>query len=133
MTLTSVLVIDDDEGDRYLARHAFKKYDRSINVIEAYDGFEALKMLDTIEVDAIVLDINMPVMNGYEFLVEYKVKYPIRQIPIFTMLTSSQNDIDREKAGKFDVVKDFLTKPLDTDKIKRIEAEVLASRGVNGT
>ena len=65
-----VLVVDDSDADQFLSKLMIRRFDPSIQVLQAYDGREALAVLDAMEEppDAVFLDINMPVMNGHEFL-----------------------------------------------------------------
>jgi len=64
----------------------------------------------------IFLDINMPVMNGWEFLNHYQEKFPDRKDEI-VILSSSIDFQDRQKALSFNIVSGFLEKPLSLDKI----------------
>ncbi|MDO7742963.1 MAG: response regulator, partial [Pedobacter sp.] len=69
--------------------------------------------------DLIFLDINMPIMTGWEFLVEYEKLSINKMIPVY-MLSSSifQNDID--KAKTFPNVKDFMSKPMSNNQLINI-------------
>ena len=66
--------------------------------------------------DAILLDLNMPVMDGWQFLDEF-ISLPItKEIHIFIM-TSSIDPADIEMAGKYKVVKEYIMKPITTQKL----------------
>ena len=77
----------------------------------AKDALEYFKDNNHITPDYIFLDINMPGMDGWEFLKEY-TKLDIEKTPTVIMLTTSLMKSDREKADDFDVVKGFMNKPL---------------------
>jgi CheY-like chemotaxis protein len=66
--------------------------------------------------DAILLDLNMPVMDGWQFLDEF-IHLPIKkEISIFIM-TSSIDPVDIEMAKKYDVIKDYIMKPITANKL----------------
>ena len=73
MKLSRAMVIDDSEADQLIAEIALQMYDPNIEIIKAYDGLEALEILKDIDEqpEIIFLDINMPRMNGHEFLKVY--------------------------------------------------------------
>jgi CheY-like chemotaxis protein len=90
----------------------------------AHSGIEALTYLKTennIPPDLIFLDINMPRMNGWEFLAEYRKlheKQKARVVVIF--LTTSANPDDMRKAKEIEVVSGFETKPLSRESLTEI-------------
>jgi CheY-like chemotaxis protein len=65
--------------------------------------------------DVILLDINMPVMNGWEFLMQLSKTVDLSSVPPIYIMTSSIDEADRNKAKQFLIVKDFLTKPFTVD------------------
>jgi CheY-like chemotaxis protein len=71
--------------------------------------------------DYILLDINMPIMNGWEFLDEYKRLNldPLGKSKIF-IISSSVFSNDINKARSYPLVKDFISKPLNVEKIKEL-------------
>lgn len=80
--------------------------------------------------NVLLLDINMPVMDGWEFLEEFeklpdKVKNGCRVV----MLTSSIDRDDYEKSKLFPSVKDFVSKPLTRDKVRELLGNLTASEG----
>jgi DNA-binding response OmpR family regulator len=107
-----VLIIDDDTEDRELFLEALREVDGNIKGISAQDGREALRLLENelvILPDFIFLDINMPMMNGKECLVNLKKHLKLKTIPIVMYSTTSDtNEIkDFYKLGAYD----FLIKP----------------------
>jgi len=120
--IRNILMIEDSAGDRLLAEMTIKNAALDINMSFACDGQEGLEVISQLDEmpELILLDINMPRMNGYEFLEEY-TKNHNSVPPIIAMLTSSSQKADREKAGQFACVKDYLVKPLTAEKLKKLE------------
>lgn len=123
----SVLVVEDSEPDQFLCKVMLERFDPDINVMQAYDGQEALDFLAGAgerQPDLIFLDINMPGMDGYEFLEKYCGKksdvIPVDKRADIVMLTSSSFAGDRERSLSYDCVKDYLMKPFTVDKIKSV-------------
>src|ERR1700742_4342006 len=86
------LLIDDDTDDRELFSEALATVDPVIVCDQATDGAEALDRLikrEISEPDIIFLDINMPVMNGWQFLTKLKSVEKYRHIPVIVYSTSS--------------------------------------------
>ena len=122
--LNSFLVIDDEEADQVIAEYVIRQYNPDATIHKCYDGIEGLACLDNLEAkpDIILLDINMPRMNGHEFLTAYSQRAD--RAPTVVMLTSSSHDRDREQAMKFDSVIEYLDKPLEVDHCQSLAAKV---------
>lgn len=120
MEITKIMIIDDSEADQFMAVEAIEEFDENIEILQAYDGQEALTALETLDSqpDLIFLDINMPLMNGHEFLAEYTGKK--HHNAVIVMLTSSMQEKDKERAISFACVKNYVEKPLVLDNIKDI-------------
>src|SRR3954471_12272647 len=90
-----IIFADDDADDLELITGFFKQYNRNINVLEFKDGKEVLKFLDDFALNAtpllIVLDINMPRLNGKETLVAIRKHPKYQYIPVVVYSTSSDN------------------------------------------
>lgn len=112
MDISSIMIIDDSESDQFLARIVIEEFDPTIIIHQAYDGQEGLEKLDEMEEQPaiILLDINMPRMNGFEFLEEYSKRE--ERAVVIAMLTSSEQELDKEKAKKYGCVKTYFSKPL---------------------
>ena len=123
-----ILIIDDDPISNLISERIIKEYDEEIEVTAVTSGPKALILLqNSIDADAqglpniILLDINMPIMNGWEFLDEYRKLYPdpLKTIDLY-MLTSSRFYQDTKLDKKYTEVKEFLTKPLSLNILNRI-------------
>lgn len=123
--MQTILLVDDDECFHFLCEAVIKRSGEDITLLQAYDGVEALEMLRDVAnmPDLILLDINMPRMNGHEFLAAYEGFHP-GKIPVVAMLTSSDQQEDRRNALSYEFVKDYLLKPFDKDDIQRLKALV---------
>src|SRR5215203_5322792 len=110
-----VFYADDDLDDLELVRDAFGQYSENVEVITATDGSKALTYLsnlnhkDTLPC-LIVLDINMPVINGKEVLMRIKEMDHLQSVPVILFTTSSQ-PIDKNFAKRYNA--GFITKPID--------------------
>lgn len=120
--MQTILVVDDDEVFHYLCERVFAQAGDNFELLRAFDGVEALELLKEVErtPDLILLDINMPRMNGHEFLAEY-AKFSPSEIPVVAMLTSSDQQQDRVNALSYDFVKDYLLKPIRKEDIERLK------------
>lgn len=117
--LDLVLLIDDDEDDNFYHKRIIEKADIADHIVSLASGVEALNWLQSPEKvpssppDLIFLDINMPRMNGWEFLEAYQALLPAhRGKIIIMMLTTSLNPADQERAQRSPYVAGFETKPL---------------------
>ena len=111
------LLVEDDEVDIMNLKRAFKKNEIENPVIIANNGVEALEILrnpETIPLPKIILlDINMPKMNGIEFLQEIRKDTILRSLTVFIMTTSNS---DRDKFEAYDLnVAGYVIKPLSFD------------------
>lgn len=122
MNLNRILMIDDSEAEQFLYQIILKEHFPDIKITPAYDGVEALDIISKQDegFDCILLDINMPRMNGFEFLEQY-AKSPKSNDNIVIMLTSSIQPKDKEKALSYPFVKSFFMKPIDINDLKQLE------------
>ncbi len=123
----SCLVVDDNPGDVELCRHVLSKTGRFPKIYSLENGEDALRLFLQYEESRttlgnafppmlLVLDINMPRMDGFEFLDEYaKIRDRIAahgsEPSVIVMLTSSSDPRDRERAESYSFVRGFLQKP----------------------
>ena len=131
MSEVNILLVEDNEGDIILTTEAFKdmKLDNKIDVVR--DGEEALRFLkkqepfaDATRPQLILMDINLPGMNGKELLDIIKKDEELREIPV-VMLTCSDTDADISEC--YDKhVNWYITKPIDYDKYTKVMHEIEA-------
>jgi two-component system chemotaxis response regulator CheY len=116
------LVVDDSRVVRKVARRILE--DLGVEVAEAGDGVEALAWVRTAMPDFILLDWNMPVMNGMQFLKALRAE-PGGQVPR-VIFCSVENDLDRIREALDGGACEYIMKPFDGD----IVASKLALAGV---
>jgi len=119
--------VDDDEAVNFINVMILKRTGSAEQIDIAENGMEAIQYLeerlkagDPVP-DLILLDINMPLLNGWEFLEKYRhLKAKMCQTPIIIMLTTSSNPDDRLRAEQIEEVQGFIGKPLSVEKMERI-------------
>jgi len=113
----SIMLVEDDEVDIMNVKRAFKKNNITNPIMVARNGLEALDMLTKPGIalpKVIILDINMPRMNGIELLKEIRKDENLKMISVFVMTTSNQ-DSDKIKAYDLNVA-GYILKPLSFEK-----------------
>jgi CheY-like chemotaxis protein len=116
--MLNILLVEDDEVDVMNVQRAFKKNNITNPLYVANNGLEALAILrgngDLLamprERRLILLDLNMPKMNGIEFLRELRVDAELKQIPV-VVLTTSNEDKDKVEAYNLNVA-GYILKPV---------------------
>lgn len=118
------LLVEDSEPDVMLTREVFEDEGLGQQLHVVRDGVEALQFLErqghyesSPRPDVILLDINMPRMNGLELLVRLKTNPELMTIPVF-MLTTSQSEEDVLRSYQAHAA-GYVVKPLDVDSFQR--------------
>lgn len=124
--ISSLYVIDDDKIYHFLLKNLFKQ--NGIDVASTFflNGFDAIEHIkmnkgEDILPDLILLDVNMPIMNGWQFLEEFGKLSDLVKKPTIYMISSSNNEVDINRSKEFNgAVKGYFLKPIckeDLDKI----------------
>lgn len=124
--MKKIMLIDDDDIFVFLTKKTIFKVSTDISTDVFCDGQKALEHLQSLKdpdsfPDAILLDLNMPVMDGWEFLDEYKhIQFNSgRIIPLF-IVSSSISPFEMERAAKIPLVREFIVKPMVKEKFLEI-------------
>ncbi len=112
--MKSCLVVDDSKVIRRVARQILEELD--FQVAEAVDGQDALEQCGTSMPDAILLDWNMPVMNGIDFLIALRDKYK-GEMPTVLFCTT-ENDLTHIQRALEAGASEYIMKPFDRDIIE---------------
>lgn len=126
--IKNIFLIDDDPFNNLICEKIIEFVLPYAKVTTFLDGEQALESLSCLAKensnnvpDLIFLDINMPLMDGWEFLEEYKKRDLFKGIdPDIYILSSSVSSSDIEKSKRFEVVKDFISKPLSREILNKI-------------
>ena len=127
----SILLVDDDDATNYLHELYIKEWGYAENIYKAMNGQEALDFLKTNEAfqqerpSLILLDINMPIMNGFEFMEAYKeLEAEFKASLVVVMLTSSLHSSDQKRASELNDLRSFINKPLSREQMDAIAAQL---------
>lgn len=117
-----ILHVEDDDDYVFIFKESIEAEFNAVRMEAARDGFEALRILEASAADParalpdlVLLDINMPRMNGFDFLRRIKAHPELCGIPV-VMLTASKREEDRRMSADLGA-EDFICKELDLDRI----------------
>lgn len=115
--INKIVLVDDDKVYLFLASKIVQNMFPDASIKTCHNGQEALEFIKNETPDLLFLDINMPIMNGWDFLNEVNrqeipIKFPIH------IVTSSIDIEDKAKAEMINLVKGYIVKPLDNQKLE---------------
>lgn len=122
-----ICIIDDDEIYQFTVTRTIESHKLAKKILVFSDGEQAMQFLidnvsnSTSVPDIIFLDINMPIMDGWQFLEEYINIKPLlgKKVTIY-MVSSSVDTADIERAKKISEISDYLIKPISPEKLKSV-------------
>lgn len=122
-----ILIVDDSK----LIHKMFEVMLRSHRLVHAQDGLEGLQKLGQhADVDIVLLDINMPRMNGLEFLTELRDNEAFAQIPVVIVSTEGKDDDTERALGAG--ASAYVTKPFQSESILAVVDRLTSKTGSNG-
>ncbi|TVZ17015.1 response regulator [Maribacter sp. MAR_2009_72] len=131
--LSCILLIDDDHATNYIHKRVINKAEITEKIVDLESGYDALKYLEQTDFEAyprpdiIFLDINMPGMDGWEFLEGYEnLSVEQRSKIILVMLTTSLNPDDKNKSDSISTIDGFKNKPLTHEILQDVIDEYFA-------
>lgn len=136
-TSPKILLVDDDPDDHFFIESVINDFDSNIQIKSVYNGVQALDFLrssqsplenESFYPDFILTDLNMPLLNGYELLIELKKDNQLKHIPVFIISTSKQPQIERD-CMEHGALKYYL-KPISANDLKSIIDDVLVITGI---
>jgi len=133
MVKIPVIVVDDNQDDRYIAKRKLSKHDDFAEVLESNAGYSFLEDYfegtEKTEIEqpplVVLMDINMPRMNGFETVAEIHARVAEGRGPdriVVIMFSSSDNPEDHKEAEILQSVQGYVVKPLNDSGIEQIRA-----------
>jgi CheY-like chemotaxis protein len=126
----NILIADDDEDDHFLLADSFRIHNSTqVHITSVKNGVELMSKLETTAQrgealpDGIILDINMPMMDGMEALKKIKADTRLRRIPVY-MVTTLRN-MDKLEECLESGAANFFTKPNHTREYEKIVKEIM--------
>lgn len=128
-TKIDLLVIDDDDINIFIISKIVEKTGQNVQISAKHNGQIAIDYIKKLVADdrtmpqLVLVDINMPILNGWEFIEAYEgLNLPCKSN--MYMLSSSVYENDIEKAKSYQSIKGFISKPLSIDRLNELLAEV---------
>lgn len=119
--LGKVLIVDDDAVSNYISAHMLRLMNVTEQVSVAKNGYEALKLVKEASFDLVLLDMKMPLMDGFEFMEALQKLQKSSGItaPDVIILTTSEDPMDKARAMQYPI-KGYLVKPLTQEQVNRL-------------
>lgn len=120
--LGKVMLIDDDDVTNFYNKTILEQMNCCDEIIVFEEAVRALEFLknEHDSINLILLDVNMPIMNGWDFIEAYRLIPSDKKAKIVMMLSSSANSEDRERAERIELIKKFINKPLTEEAIQEV-------------
>lgn len=119
----TVLVVEDNLTNQIVATEYLKRF--GVNILCANNGQEAIKVLENNDVDLVLMDLHMPIMDGYTATRQIRQNQRFANLPIFAMSAAvMQSDIERVKLAEMD---GHIAKPVDLHKLAEVIKSTLGS------
>jgi len=123
--INCIMLVDDNKIDNFFHERVIRKNNAAKIILTKDSGFEAIEYLKqgtaVVQPDVIFLDINMPGMNGWEFIEHYKsLENTLQNSMIVVMLSTSDNPDDKALAKTHQILSDFRTKPLTIEMLDEV-------------
>jgi len=129
----TVCIVDDDPIYQFATQKIIEHSELVDTIVTYPGGAAALAHLEMnarqpeLLPDLLFLDINMPLMDGWEFLRHYaELKPRLVKAPVICMITSSTNPVDIQRAGSLSEVFDYVVKPLMPEKLEELVGRIRA-------
>ena len=124
----TILCADDDEDDIQMLQEAIKEVDGRYQLLKAHDGVDALNQLNALKATGslpclVVLDINMPKMDGRQTFISIRSNEAFAGIPVVIFSTSS-SPLDKMFFARKDV--EYITKPINYDFLVEVAKKLLS-------
>lgn len=137
-TIQRVIMVDDDPYSHMICSKIIRRIVGDIEIVEFVSPEEGIQFIETVYREdvcecntVLLLDINMPIMNGWEFLERYHRagNHVKKQFTVY-LLSSSVDHRDRERAATNKYVKDFLMKPFKKEMVEAIFKNIIDEKEV---
>jgi CheY-like chemotaxis protein len=128
-----IMIIDDDSIDRYILKRILAKENMALEIIESSTASEALNMLMDCSIkelpELIFLDVNIPAINGFEFLNALKqLKGEYNRKCLIVMTSAFINESEKNQATLHDNVIGYIEKPLQEEIFLKLRKHLLVSK-----
>lgn len=122
-----ICIVDDDDIYKFTITKTIERHKLARKILMFADGEEAMDfMIDNVAnhhnlPDIIFLDINMPIMDGFQFMEEFiKLKPRVGKKVTIYMVTSSVDPVDLERANQISEISDYIIKPINPEQLSAI-------------